>query len=112
MLSYAADEFAWAPQQKGAPYTATLKDSAGNQVMGEFNSVVKWKNKDGKADIEDWDSNAKFRFRGDDGEWHYVKNGEVKKGITSLNPNYTGTLSGNIKDYPAEAHPGEKKRLF
>jgi len=107
--AYAADKYTWKPPQKGASYSATFKDSAGNQVMGEFNSEVEWElDKKGKVDINEWDKNAKFRYRGDDGEWHYVKNEDVKKGIISLNPDLTGTLSGNVKDYPVEAHPGEK----
>ena len=106
--TYAADEFSWKSPQKGARYTATFKDSAGNEVIGDFGSEIKWeRERTGKVDIEDWDKKATFRYRGADGSWHYIKNDEVKKGIVSLNPDFTGTLSGNIMDYPAELHPKE-----
>ncbi len=105
---YAADEYTWKAPQKGARYTATFKDSAGNEVIGDFGSEIKWgRERSGKIDIKDWDKKATFRYRGSDGEWHYIKNDEVKKGIVSLNPDLTGTLSGNIMDYPTEPHPKE-----
>lgn len=101
-MAYAVVE-SWKPAQPGGTYTATFRDDTGTTVTGEFTSEVDWEQKaNGKLNIKKWDKNATFKYTGEDGKTHKVRNGTVKQHITSLNTDFTGSLSGNIKEAPAK----------
>lgn len=93
----------WKPAKEGSKYSATFKDSVGNEILGEFGSEVRWEWKeDGTIVITKWDAEATFKFCGDHGQWYYLKNEYIKTHIISLSPGFTGTISGNIKKYEIE----------
>lgn len=94
----------WKPAKAGEKYKVTLKDAAGNEVMGELSSEVAWDSKEGGGiTIKKWDAKATFNVKAPDGKMMPVKNEDVKKSLTSLNPDMTGTLSGNVLGAPAPA---------
>lgn len=95
---------AWKPAKAGEKYKVTLKDAKGNEIVGELSAEVAWDAKEGGAiTITKWDDKATFNVKGADGKLTPVSNADVKKRIVSLNPNMTGTLSGNVLEASAPA---------
>lgn len=86
----------WKPIE-GKPYTVKFTDEANNVVAGEFKKTVRWEwNKDGAVIITEWDDQATFAFKDQEGKEHQIDNGAIKSLIVDLDTSFAGKLKGDI----------------